>query len=82
MNENVLLITIYEPDGVVFDGDVDMISSYNELGIFDIMPEHENFICIIKKELIITIGKQEKKYPLERGVLKIAHNKAEVFIGI
>jgi len=83
MKEDKLSIIVKSRDGIVFEGKAKSVTSNNEKGRFDILPNHANFITIINKELIIERSKAKKEYiDVENGVLKVADNKIEVFLGI
>lgn len=83
INLNTLLIEVKSPEKIFFEGEVKAISSFNESGRFDVLPQHANFISIIREFLIIydkAGAKQEIK--IDRGVLKVTANKVQVFLGI
>lgn len=68
---------------VFFEGEAEVVSSKNQLGIFDILPQHANFITLIFDELSILTPKGEKfVYRFKRGVLEVMKNKVNVFLGI
>lgn len=88
--KDALFISIKSPEKTVFEGIVTGVSSYNDRGPFDILSEHENFITIIKKKLVIfpfqTSGSSSKdskmEWDIDQGVLKVRENKVNVFFGI
>ncbi len=83
MKEDKLSVIVKSRDGIVFEGKARSVTSNNEKGRFDILPNHANFITIINKELIIERSKAKKEYiDVENGLLKVADNKIEVFLGI
>lgn len=84
MANNKIKLKIYDTNrGVLFDGEVDQISSYNEVGPFDIYVQHANFISIIKKGLTLFNNKQKlKEIEFEQAVLKIKKDLASIFLGI
>lgn len=76
-------VIVKDTQNVVFDGDVDRISSYNEVGPFDIYPMHANFISILRQELTLYLHKQKvKELKFEQAILKVKQDKAQIFIGI
>jgi len=78
-------LIIRKRDGVVFEGKVYAVSSTNEIGPFDVLPLHANFVCTIKDYLTVHIDealKNEKKFPLETGVMRVKENKVEIYMGI
>ncbi len=64
-------VVVRDAENIVFDGEVDRISSFNEVGRFDIYPKHANFISIIRQELKI-----------EQAVLKVKKDDVGIFLGI
>ena len=78
-----LHIVVRDRSGAIFEGEADAISSINNKGPFDILPLHANFICIIHKKLILYLkDKVVKELSLGTGVLKVAENKVEIYLGI
>ena len=68
---------------VLFMGDANAVSSFNDQGPFDVLPMHENFITIITKEVIIYPPQgKEKHIPVASGVMMVNQNAVEVYIGI
>lgn len=68
---------------IFFEGGAKSVSSYNELGEFDILPRHTNFITLISKNLTIIKPDNEKlSYQFERGVLEVSKNKINIFLGL
>ena len=66
-----------------FEGKAISVSSQNQLGDFDILPQHTNFITLIYNYLTIVTPKKEIiKYNFKRGVLRVRKNKVEVFLGL
>ncbi len=68
---------------VFYRGRAEAVSSQNQLGEFDILPKHTNFITLIFNSLsVITPEKKKLTYQFKRGVLEVAKNKVNVFLGI
>ena len=68
---------------IVFQGEVDRISSFNEVGRFDVFPLHANFISIIQQQL--TLYKDHKKLKelqVEKAVMKVKKDEVHIFLGI
>lgn len=83
MANNALFVTIISPDGVIFQGEADSVSSIDIKGPFDILPMHQNFISIIKNLIIVnkkTGGKEE--IGIDNGILRAYENKINIFLGI
>ena len=78
-----LLTIVRDRNTIFFHGEVKAISSINDKGPFDILPQHANFISIIKKYVVLRIQeKQEKRIELESGILKVRNNNVEIYLGI
>lgn len=74
---------IRKRDGIVFEGDVYAVSSTNEIGPFDILFNHANFIAKIKDKVTIHNDKNTKKdFVIENGIISAKENLVEVFLGI
>jgi F0F1-type ATP synthase epsilon subunit len=68
---------------IFYQGKAEAISSQNELGKFDILPKHTNFITLIFDSLsILTPDKKKTTYQFKRGVLEVAENKVNIFLGL
>lgn len=68
---------------IFYQGEAQSVSSQNQLGKFDILPKHTNFITLIFDELTIITPKGEKiTYHFKRGVLEVIKNKVNIFLGI
>lgn len=80
---NKFYLKITNPDGLVFGGDAVMLSSTNERGNFDILPNHINFISTISKKLKITMpDKKIKDIEFDTGVVRVENNIVDVYLGV
>lgn len=75
-------VIIKNKSRVFFEGDVFALSSYNEAGLFDVLPYHENFISIIKDKIIIHDKNLQKEMKIETGLLKTNGNKVNIYLGV
>lgn len=67
---SLLDLVIRNKLGIIYNDKVEAVSSKNDKGIFDILPEHENFISVIKEMKI------------ENGILRAYKNRVNIYIGI
>jgi F0F1-type ATP synthase epsilon subunit len=68
---------------VFYQGEALSVSSQNQLGKFDILPKHTNFITLIFDELSIMTSKGEKiTYHFKRGVLEVTKNRVNIYLGL
>jgi F0F1-type ATP synthase epsilon subunit len=86
MQKELLSVEVYFSifmDKSNFSGKAVSVSSKNEVGNFDILPQHSNFITVIKDFLTIKTPKdKEIDYDFDKGVLKVSNNKVEIFLGL
>lgn len=66
-----------------FTGKALSLTTENQLGKFDILPLHANFVTQIYRKLtLVTIDKKEHSYDFDRGVLEVSADLVRIFIGI
>lgn len=75
-------VTIKNRQNIYFDGEVNAITSFNDLGLFDILPKHENFISLIKNKIILHNKSEKKELKIDQGLLKVRDNKVDIYLGI
>lgn len=83
MGNDTLKLIIQERKGTLFDGSVESVSSINEIGAFDILPEHEQFVSAISQFIIARTGKNsEKRWNIDAGIIRVKENTIEIYLGI
>lgn len=81
--EMSLSVEVRNRQGLVYSDQAKTVSSVNDVGDFDVLPRHANFICLIKKKVIVQRLKGGKEtFPIDRGVLMVSQNKVTIFIGL
>lgn len=66
-----------------FTGKVTSVTSLNDAGEFDILPQHANFISIIRNYVILDKNTpQEKKFVISTGILRAQQNKVDIFLDV
>jgi F0F1-type ATP synthase epsilon subunit len=79
----LIKVSIRSTEDVLFEGDVDRITSFNEVGKFDVFPMHANFISIIEKQITLYHKHQIlKEMKLERAVMKVKQDSVHIYMGI
>ena len=74
---------IRDTENVLFEGETDRISSFNEVGPFDIYPMHANFNSIINNKLTLYNKKKViKELSFEQAVMKVKKDEAHIYLGI
>lgn len=83
MDNKPLLLRVINREGIVFEGQVENLSSVNDKGKFDVLAHHANFISLIRDYLIIrTSDKKEQQINIDSGVMKVVDNSVNVFLGV
>ncbi|MBA3724701.1 MAG: hypothetical protein H0W89_07530 [Candidatus Levybacteria bacterium] len=68
---------------ILFDGDVKALTSKNDSGIFDVLPEHANFISVLKESITIhTLDGKKQAIPLNNGVIKVKDRAVRCYIDL
>lgn len=83
MADKTFKVKVSDTEKVLFEGDVDRISSFNEMGPFDIYPMHANFISIIRQQVALyKDGQKINDLKFEQAVMKVKADSAHIFLGI
>jgi F0F1-type ATP synthase epsilon subunit len=69
---------------VYFQGLATSISAENDTGPFDVLPKHDNFICLLKPcDLVIRSSQEgDRKIQISGGVMHVKANIVTVFLDI
>ncbi len=82
-SKTLLEVKVRDTENIIFEGQVERISSFNEVGPFDVYPTHANFISILRRELTLYRDKKKiKEMKLEQAVLKVKKDAVHIFLGI
>jgi F0F1-type ATP synthase epsilon subunit len=80
---NTLKVTVQDTENIIFEGEVERITSHNEMGQFDVYPMHANFISIIHTQLDLYHNHQKvKELKIEQAVMKVKKDEVQIFLGI
>lgn len=74
---------IRDKETVLYEGKAKALTSRNEQGIFDVLPQHTQFISIIKE--FITIVKEDgtsQKIDIDTGIAHVFQNDVKIYLGI
>ena len=81
--KNKLFVTIRSRQGLAFEGELDAITSFNQVGQFDVLPEHGNFVTMINNKLILRKNRgAREEINVDKGVMMVEENRVQVFIGV
>ena len=82
-DKKLLKAKVRDTENILFEGETDRISSFNEVGPFDIYPMHANFISIINNKLTLYNKKKIiKELSFEQAVMKVKKDVAHIYLGI
>ena len=76
-------VTVRNRMQILFNEDVKSVTSRNDTGLFDVLPEHANFISLITSPLII--GKSDggkKEITFTNGIIKVKDNAVYCYIDL
>lgn len=80
---NILQVKILSPKKMIFLGQADSVSSTNSSGKFDILPQHANFITLVKnKPLVVTTSKGTQSYTFNLAIVLAINNAVTVYTDI
>ncbi|MBI4089079.1 MAG: hypothetical protein HY424_00020 [Candidatus Levybacteria bacterium] len=76
-----LTVVIRNKDKVLYSGNPYAVTSINDKGIFDILPEHENFISLIKEKVTIhQTLKDKQEIQIENGIVRVIQDKVYIYV--
>lgn len=84
MKPSGMQVKIYAPFKVYYNGLADSLSAINETGPFDVLPQHKNFMSLLKPGSITVRqkGKSDFTMEIDRGVLHVRADKVTVFLDV
>ncbi len=82
-DKKLIKVQVLNTENIIFEGDVDRISSFNEVGAFDVYPMHANFISIIAKQVTLYHNHEKlKELSFEQAVMKVKQDIVYIFLGM
>lgn len=79
---NSLFVIIRSREKTFFNDKVQAISSFNEKGPFDVLPEHAHFISLVKDKIILHKQDGIEEIKIDGGVMRVYDDNVNVFIGV
>jgi F0F1-type ATP synthase epsilon subunit len=80
LKERKLFVTVRNRHRIVFESEADALSSKNDVGVFDILPSHANFISLVKDRITIHKGDKDEIVEAQTGILRAIKNKVDVYL--
>lgn len=76
-------VMIRDSQKIVLEEQVFALSSKNKKGVFDVLPEHANFICLCEEFLMLhKLNGEKRQITISGGLLKVSRNSVSVYLGI
>ena len=75
-------IVVHDRKGILYTGMALALSGTNQIGAFDVLPEHANFVSVVTDGLQIHEKDAVKEVFFDRGILRVHENVVEVYVGI
>jgi F-type H+-transporting ATPase subunit epsilon len=81
MSDALLHLRIVAKNKILFEGEARSVSSHNNIGNFDILPEHASFISLIDNEVsFVDQAGGSQEFPIKQGLIKVIDNQVTVLI--
>lgn len=74
-------VVVRNRNTILFQDKVQAVTTYNDKGIFDILPEHINFISLIKNSVVIHKNKNDnQEIKIDNGVVRTYNNSVFFYV--
>lgn len=78
-----IAVKVYAPFKIYFEGDAYSISAVNEVGPFDVLPRHHNFLCmLVPSNLIIQTPAGQQIVKVSRALMHVKADRVVVFMDV
>lgn len=78
-----MVIKIYAPFKVYYEGEGYSLSAVNATGPFDILPRHHNFLCmLVPCEVKVQTPDGEKVIKIHRALMHVKADSVTVFVDV
>ena len=78
-----MAVKVFAPFQVFYEGDAYSVSGVNDIGPFDILPRHRNFICmLVPCNLIIQTPDGQKEVKVSRALMHVKADRVVVFMDV
>jgi F0F1-type ATP synthase epsilon subunit len=79
----VMAVKVYAPFKVYFEGEAYSVSAVNDIGPFDILPRHHNFLCmLVPCTLSIETPAGQKTVNIHRALMHVKADRVAVFVDV
>jgi F0F1-type ATP synthase epsilon subunit len=79
----MMAVKVYAPFKMYFEGDAYSVSAINDVGPFDILPRHHNFLCmLVPCTLSIETTEGQRKVKISRALMHVRADRVVVFVNV
>lgn len=79
----MMAVKVYAPFKVYFEGEAYSVSAVNDVGPFDILPRHHNFLCmLVPCMLAIETPKGRQTIKISRALMHVKADRVVVFVDV
>lgn len=76
-------VKVFAPFQVFYEGDAYSLTAVNEVGPFDILPRHRNFLCmLVPCNLMIQTPDGQKDVKIDRALMHVKADRVVVFMDV
>jgi F0F1-type ATP synthase epsilon subunit len=78
-----MTVKVYAPFQVYFEGEAYSVSAVNDVGPFDVLPHHHNFLCMLApSNLIVETPDGQKVIKVSRALMHVRAERVVVFMDV
>lgn len=78
-----LMVKVWSPFQVYFDGEAKTVSGVNATGPFDVLPRHRNFITLLSaSELALRTAQGDVHIRIAGGIMQVHQDQVTVFLEV
>lgn len=83
LKNGFIYVAIKSREEVYYEGEALSLTSYNDKGVFDVLPNHANFISLIDKYVkLIKSDGLEFKLDISHSVIHVIMNRVTIYCNI
>lgn len=79
-----MAVKVYAPFQVYFEGSAHSVSAVNDVGPFDVLPRHRNFLCmLVPCNLVIQpVEGKTRTIKIHRALMRVNADRVVVFMDV
>lgn len=76
-------VKVWAPFEIYFEGEAYSVTAENESGIFDILPHHRNFLCmLVPCDMLIRTPYDDQTIKISRALMHVKAEKVSVYLDV